>query len=545
VLLGALAFSPTGMAQISADRLFPPAVAVGSTEKVKAEGKFAHWPVQCDCDRRSLTIEPGEEQGELVISVPADEAPGLAWIRLYDESSASSLLPLMIEPKVVGEQEPNDKLDAPQTISPPTTVCGRLEKNEDVDGYALGLQSGQQLVVSLVAHELLGSPMDAVLQLVDLHGNVLAQSDDERGLDPQLVYLSPVDQELLVRVFAFPETPNSTIGFAGGAPYVYALRATAGPFLDHSLPLLHSGETSVPKDTRFAVQGWNLPEESSVAVREASDISPATLYLPHALGWQWLTDGELEGFSSFAASSTADEIHIDKLPAVFSGHIRHPTDVGRFKLSVEKDRTYRAEVHSREFGFPLDSVLRVIDADTNQELAKADDLARSNYDAAVEFKAKNSGDVELQISDLADSASVRHAYAIYVYEVSPRVSLTLSADHFALKSGGDIEIEVSVLRRHGFDKKLRVAAVDLPVGVSCEPVVSEPSGNSSKSVKLKLVAGGDAPAFQGNIRFQAQVVDEAGSVEAEPLVLGTYELRPQVHLKQFWLSVGVAADKQG
>src|SRR5690606_35080639 len=106
------------------------------------------------------------------------------------------------------EAEPNDHPAQTTAVAMPATVVGRLEKNEDVDGFRVALESGQTLVASCLAHRVLGSPMDAVLQLCDADGNVLAQSDDERGIDPQIVYNAAERRELIVRLFAFPETPT-------------------------------------------------------------------------------------------------------------------------------------------------------------------------------------------------------------------------------------------------------------------------------------------------------------------------------------------------
>ena len=100
--------------------------------------------------------------------------------------------------------------------------------------------------------------MDAVLQVVSADGFVLAQNDDDVGRDPRIVFEAPAAGTYIVRLFAFPATPDSSIRFAGGSAFVYRLTLTTGGFLDHAFPL------AVGRDGPRAVEaiGWNIPEDS-------------------------------------------------------------------------------------------------------------------------------------------------------------------------------------------------------------------------------------------------------------------------------------------
>src|SRR5690606_13122635 len=117
---------------------------------------------------------------------------------------------------------------------------------------------------------------------VDEAGNVLAQSDDDRGIDPQVVYHCERDGRYVLRLFAFPEVATSTIGFAGAASFVYRIHATTGPLIDHSLPLVVPPEADVAASPR----GWNLPEDANPVRHPATAVSPPTVTLAGALGWQ-------------------------------------------------------------------------------------------------------------------------------------------------------------------------------------------------------------------------------------------------------------------
>src|SRR5262249_59121116 len=130
-----------------------------------------------------------------------------------------------------------------------------LGKDGDVDVFAVELKKGQTLVASVMAHTVLRSPMDGVLQILSVDGFLLAQDDDFHGLDPQIVFPVPKDGRYLVRVFAFPQVPTAAIKFAGGDKFIYRLTLTTGPFADYAFPLAVS--RAAPGDLHVVC--WHLP----------------------------------------------------------------------------------------------------------------------------------------------------------------------------------------------------------------------------------------------------------------------------------------------
>ena len=525
-------------AQIKLDRLFPPAVAAGEETSVKAEGKFPVWPPTIICDRDDVHLSAAEE-GVLRVSVDAASPPGVAWIRLHDNTGATQLTPLLIEPiPVLSEKEPNDRIAQAIELASPAVVGGRLEKSGDVDTFRVSARQGQNLIVSLVANQVLRAPMDAVLQLVDADGHVLMQTDDDRGLDPQIVFPVPSDGEFLIRVFAFPETPNSTIRYAGDASYVYVLRATTDSWLDHFLPLVDDSDSMSAPSGDVQPNGWSLPPGVEVTRKGPTGISPATLSLPPpALGWQWQPSVSPRDAQFLQEQPDAKEMaRAIRLPFVFSGHIAHAGEVDRILFQGSKGKRYLITVESKRFGFPLDSVVRLVDPKDGSELRRNDDRARRDYDAALEYEAQKDGEIELQISDLVDGFGPRHAYSLIVREAKPDVVLEVSNDRFTLKPGDSAEVPVSINRIGDFDLRTKILAEGLPADVICEPVISESKGDTSKSVKLKLVAAEEAQPFQGEFRIVGQPIDSDKQEAVNPKP-ATYKLREAVHINQLWLTV--------
>lgn len=528
----------TALGQVECERVYPASVTYGE-QLVTVEGKFATWPIGTYCDRADVQVECAEEKGKLRVIVAADSPPGVTWLRLFDSRSASGLLPVLLEPHGThNEEEPNGSVEEAALLDLPVTINGRLEKNEDVDGFRIQLASGQTLVASVIANQILGSPMDAVLQVVDMRGNVLAQNDDERGIDPQLTFKSERDQEIVVRLFAFPETPNSTIGLSGGPAFVYCLRLTTGPFLDHVLPLVKlSGQADENAELRG--YGWNL-EEESVAQFSAAQVSPTIAYQSQSMGWQWLAVPPRSGRHYFDSPPTSSEV---TLPAIFSGHIDRLHEEDHFTFLVRKDLKYRAEVVSREFGFHLDSVLSIRDPATGEEIARNDDVQRRDYDAAVEFTAKQDGKLMLAIRDISAMWGPRLAYSIQLQEVEPGVALRLTSGALQLEAGKQSELKVEIQRNDGYDRALTLSAIDLPTGVTCQAVRSEAGGKSANEITLILEVAADAGEFNGQVRWQA--TEDASDGAVDPSVHPVFfELRPGIMVDHVWLTVAATAEKQ-
>jgi len=535
LLLLALILSATRplLAQLTAERLTPPVVSAGSRTTLETAGKFPQWPVQAIVDRPDVTIEAGEKTGRWQVAVPEDAAPGIAWIRFTDDRSASDLLPLLITRATVAvESEPNDRLATAMPLELPLVVHGRLAKRGDLDGFRVHVPAGKTLVVSATANRRLASPMDAVLQLADLQGNVLAQSDDARGIDPQLVYTPHEDRELIVRIFAFPETPNSTIGFSGADSFGYALTLTSGPFFDLGLPFI---QTAAPlTESRFF--GWNLPAEPHPARQPGHPPAPSPIvHLAGALGWQPQPRSAPAATVRFAGDANIAPTETDRLPVLFAGRLQQPHQVDRLRFPVEEGKRYHAEVHARRFGVLLDSTLQIVDPSSGKTIADNDDRSRRQYDAAVSFAAPADGSLELQVRELSGLGGPRRAYTVELREAVPTVELTVAGQRFVASPQDPATLEIAINRLDGYARPLQVTAVGLPDGLSAAAVESAAKGDSAKAVELQLINEGAAP-FQGSFTIIATEQTEAGEA-TETTYRATFPLRDGWDLRQFWLTV--------
>ncbi len=497
-----VALAPAGAAAPTLTYLFPAGARRGTTVEVTAGGAFARWPVRAWASGTGVTVTAGKEKGKLSVTVAPDAAPGTYWLRLHDDEGASVARPFLVGtlPEVV-EQEPNDDPSKPQVLPEARVVVnGRLAKRGDVDGFAVPLRKGQTLVASLEANRVLGSPMDAVLQVVSEKGFVLAESNDERSLDPQLAFAAPADGRYVVRTFAFPEKPDASVQFAGGEQFIYRLTLTTAGFADHAFPLA----VARAAPGRVELVGWNVPAAAKSVPVTPGDGPEATAFHPEVAN---AVPVRVEPHPTTVKAGPHDRQHplAITLPVTVSGRLA-PGGVDAFTFEAKKGDQLLFQVESRSLGFPLDAVLRLSDA-AGKELARVDDTG-NRPDPELSFKAPRDGAYRVEVSDLHSEGGPRYAYRLRALRPGPDYDLTLKEDRFVLSPGKPLDLPVTVNRRQGFAEVIEVSAQGLPPGVTAAPVRSAAGGASAGAVVLRLTAAGGV--VSGPFRVVGRVAGKEG-----------------------------------
>jgi hypothetical protein len=528
--------------------LFPAGGQRGQTVSVTAAGDVSSWPVEAWVDRPGLNISAEKDKGKLKIEVAADAAAGVYWVRLFNQDGATAMRPFVVGTlPEVAENEPNDGPDKLQAVEPRLVINGKLAKSGDVDGYRIELRAGQTLVASLAANSVLGAPMDAMMQVCELvarpgsksgegyreadasrspgmlEAYVVAQSHDAVGLDPQLPFTAKRDGIYLVRVFAFPATPDSSVRFAGGDDYVYRLTLTTGPFIDHCLPL-----TAPREEAEVQLGGWNLGSQTSAIVPPlsagASELTPPD----GQLAWVWRPEaaGAIAVPRIETVSASGSQLAI---PCTVSGRLANPRQVDSYAIAAKKGEKLHIRAVAKAIGFPTDATLAVLD-ESGKTIAEADDTGRDDRDPQLDFTPSADGNYTITVRDLAGRGDLRMVYRLSVERATPDFSLSLAADSFILEKGKSMEVPVNVTIREGLREPIEIVAIGLPAGVTAEPVKFVPSGDapmadaggsrrgrrggssapSAPSVKLVLKADEKAAAVGGTaIRIEGRTASES------------------------------------
>jgi hypothetical protein len=498
---------------------------VGTEFTITAAGDLPQWPVQAWCDRADVKIVAENDKGKLRVSVANDAPPGMAWVRLFNGEGTSAARPLILDqlPHVV-EAEPNDEPDKPQTITAGVNITGKLAKRGDVDAFSIVLKQGDTLVASLRAHNVLGSAMDAVLQICEVRERktssvanspprieafVLAQNNDARGLDPQLAHVAPRDGTYLVRVFTFPSEPDSGINFAGNDDFLYHLTITTGGLVEGALPIAGS-------PGKWVAIGLGLPVEGVAATTHER-----TVFVPGVAGFAQLS--ALQMIAEQDAASSAS-LHI-------AGRLAASGEADTFKFTATKDRIVAIELDARSRGWPLDGVLTISDA-AGKTLQTVDD-ADKERDPKLNFKPPADGEYAVRVSDLHDRGGPRFCYELHIDGEPTRATLTVKEDQFKLAAGASVEIPITIARG-ARTPELTITALDLPAGVTAAPVTSPRDGDASKAVKLILTATADASPGGYPIRLRA---DHAGDPPLSIFATAGPAPRMSEPLTHIWLTI--------
>lgn len=490
---------------------FPAGARRGTAVEATAGGTFKPWPVEVHIDRSGLEFVAGEEEGHFTATVAADAPAGVYWIRLYNDEGSASLRPFIVGtlPEVV-EAEPNDALNEAQEVeSTGVVVNGRLEKSGDVDSFAVAMEAGQTLVAALEANRRIGSPMDGVLQVVSPEGFVVDQNDDAPLLDPMLSFTAPNAGTYVVRTFAFPATPDSSIRFAGSADYVYRLTLTSGGYADHAHP-----SAAAPESPPVGLLGPGIPDhvEARTEVVDSTEPATAVAWHPEVAG---ITEVRLVDHPVVVESGEGSTAL--PLPASACGHIERPDEADRYEFRASKGAAIAFRVEARALGSPLDPTIRVLDAD-GATLAEADDTGKA-ADPVLRFEPPADGSYRLELRDLHGRGGPRYFYRVEAVPVVADYALTVDTDHFDLAAGKPLELAVAVDRRDGFDLPVVVVAEGLPAGVSAEPVTSTPKGDSAKRVTLRVITEA-SPGWSGSIRIIGRSANDGPSRAATAGLIG-------------------------
>lgn len=499
--------------------LHPAGAQRGTTAEVTAAGTFDPWPAKAWVSGTGVSAVAGKTKGTFAVTVDKDATPGVYWLRAFNDDGASSVRPFVVGTlPEVSEKEPNDDFKKPQSITGDVTVNGKLEKAGDVDCFAVSLKKGQTLVASLEANDRLRSPIDAILQLVSADGTVLEENHDFRGLDPQFAFTAAKDGTYVVRVFAFPSQPDSSIRFFGSEASVYRLTLTTGPFGDYPALLAQTRD-----DLRqAAVEGWNLPAEAP-KLSFATGLSDDPFAVAFAPQFANPLRVRLEPHKTFGQKIT-DPL---KPPFSFTGGIERGEAVVPF--AGKKGQALTIQVESRSLGLAVNPVVRVLDAEKKQ-LARAEP-AKMNGDTTLSFTPTADGTFSVAVSDLFGGSGKRFAFLLRVLS-EPDYDLTVPTDRVTLAPGKPATIPVKVNRARGFTKAVEVSAEGLPEGVKLE--VTQPAKPDPNTITLSLTT---EQVVSGPFRLVGKVKDTPAFTRHARAPLAEFE----DVTADLWLTPGAAA----
>lgn len=511
----------------SVSYLFPAGAQRGTTVEITAAGTFERWPVRPKSSGHGVSVVASKEKGKLRVTVAADAEVGRHWLWVYDAHGAAVPQPFLVGtlPEVV-EHEPNDDPKSAQRLPfAAVTVNGRLEKPGDVDCFAVQLQKGQTLVAAMEAWSTLRSPMDAVLQVLSPDGFVLDQNNDSNGLDPIVAVPIPADGTYVVRTFAFPAVPDTTIRLSGAENYVYRLTLTTGGYADHAFPL------AVPCNQPATVEiaGWNIPYAArrvpippASAGGDAIVLRPALAHAVHV---------RREPHGCLVKPSGHHEPFPIQPPVTVSSRLEQPRAVDEYVLHATKGQKLTLRAESQSLGLAVAAVVRVADG-AGHELARGEP-AGLHGDTEVSFTPPADGTCRVTVRDLYGVGGPRSAYRLLVAPPEADFALAVAADRFAVVAGQALDVPVAVQRLNGLAGDIDLTVESLPAGVVWETL----AGTDPAKKVVRLRAAPDATeAGPFRIVGRSKTVPKLARL-AKAALPTPFDGAPVVHTDAVWLTV--------
>ncbi|MBL8818223.1 MAG: PPC domain-containing protein [Planctomyces sp.] len=395
-------------------------------------------------------------------TLATDVKPGLYPARVIAPGGCSEGLMLVVDdlPFIPLPAESESK-STPLVLAPGSSVSGALNAVKP-RFFQVSLSAGQTLGVEVFARRL-SSDLDPVLRVTGPNGREIAFADDIPGLegDCHFSFKAPSDGAYLLEL--------RDVRYTGSPRHHFHLRV--GSFEVPSV--LHN-----PAIDSTA----SLPMTESVADTEPNN--------------------NRETATIVASGTTA-----------VRGRFEQPGDTDWYRITADAAAPFAAFAHTRDAGSAADVILNLWGPDGNK-IVETDDTGP--LDAQLITSLPAAGEYWLEVRELASRGGSEWTYDLELIRNNGAVEITASADRLQVPRGGSASLVLTVRRVH-YDGPLQVEAIQLPQGLTMQPVVL---GAKQSTVPVVITApetpADPAQSEFGPLQFQVTV---PGRPERIPAVL--------------------------
>ena len=486
--------------------------------------------------------KPGKRRGrgqrnaskiKVRFTVAADAVPGVRDFRIITPQGASTVGQIVVaRDTIVSEAAENDTPAKAQEIALPATVCGAIEKAEDLDFFKFKVAAGTALTFHVRSQRLLNrlhdmqSRVDPMITLKTAAGVTLAASDNYYAGDPLLFHKFEQAGEYLLEV--------RDVRYQGNADWTYSIEINNRPFITQALPLA----VRPGVETKLSLVGYNLPADPSLLLTLPAETPAGMRWISPPVGGQPANEFALLVTSlptvlearpspdtqsaapvdaAAADANIAATAQLVTIPCVVSGRIDGPGESDRYAFEAKAGDKLTFEVLARRAQSGLDPFLRILN-DKGAAISEADDMTFDRVISADSFLENWSvpadGKYLVEIRDLHLRGGPQYTYAIQVTKSEPHFLLEADSDKTLLAPGIGSVFFVRALRKNGFAGDIQLAVEGLPPGVTA--VAGKILANANDGCVI-LQAAADAPDSAANIRILGTATHPVPN--AQPLAL--------------------------
>jgi hypothetical protein len=427
-----------------------------------------------------LEKKPKLENLKVRFTVAAGALPGVRDVKIVTPTGVSTVGQLVITAEeVIAESAANDTADKAQQAKAPGTICGAIEKAEDVDFYRFHVEAGQELSFHVRCGRLqdrihdLQQHADPILMLRNAAGVTIAASDNYFFGDPWLIHRFTQTGDYLLEI--------RDVRYQGNPYWEYAIEASAQPFVENAYPLAISRADLTP-GKKLSLQ----PARSS-AEKTAGEftVTPQMALSPEVNTGFFTTSLTIGGHSSNPVEVLATDLPLVfeapadnslpeaaqpvTIPAGINGRIEAEGDVDYFAFEAKKGETFSARIIARRRNSALDSHLRILDA-AGKQLQLSDDarIGKRNFsDSWLEnWTAPADGKYLVEVRDVHLRGGEQYPYFLELTRAEPYFELYLDTDKTLVSPGASGVLFVRVERKNGFTGEVQLEIEGLPPGVA-------------------------------------------------------------------------------
>jgi hypothetical protein len=424
--------------------------------------------------RSGLPAMPIPREVRGLINIPAETPEGLVrWQVANANGSSETAVFYVSHGKEITEHRSRD---LPQRLeSLPVAVAGRLSRLTEVDRYTFVSERDQIVNVDLMARRL-GVDMNAVVEVRDEAGQLLANYTDTLGQDAELYFSASAGKVYTVSVF--------DLDFRGDRAFLYRLALSTGPKIHDTIPArVQRGSTLELEALGTGLQTGTAKLESiKSTITIPSD--PVVTQFQHRFP---TPTGDVS--VQIPISDVPEKIRNEELTAITGSEavtalIRGDEAFQRYSIAVMSGEQWSLDVESSGVGPVADLSLEVLD-ETGKVIADNDDGAVDS-DPTLQFKAATTGTYTAVIRKVS-STSDNHVYRLQCLRQKPDFIL-IAPQTVALPLAGKSEVAVQAVRSGGFDGEIVLSVEGLPAGVTATGDWKIPAGKSDAKVMLESAA---------------------------------------------------------
>lgn len=443
--------------------------------------------------RRAPFLLPRETAAR--ITVPADVRPGLVRWQAANANGATTVGHFAVTActSVVEDHASASEASAlaaspanSTVLTLPVSVSGQIRHIQEVDHHRFHVAEAGPVSCFLNARKL-GLDLNAVLEIRDASGRLIADSADTAGNDLSLTFAAQDDQTYTATVY--------DLDFRGNRAFVYQLLMTSGPRVVSCIPCV--GTRGTTQEVTFV--GYGVASGQSVLESVRRTVTFPGDAEQTEIQYQLETPfGNAQPMTIPLSDvpQMTEDIRTLSLPSGITGVLDQQFASDRYRVAGIKGQLWSIVASGKVAGSLVDPVITVFDAE-GKELARNDDHTAST-DAMLEFKVPADGVYHIDVSDVASiSGSSAAIYHLSVAEAKSGFVLSVP-ERLNVPQGGKAALSVKVERQGGFQDAIDVVVSGLPAGVTVADNLQIPAKKNALSIELN--SAGDVAAAAALIR---------------------------------------------